>query len=115
MANTCSFFPIDFVKSFDSFLIEDGMSPRDFSSWWRENSARAEVSVSSTLSWMLGRRLHFSAARSSVGLLQPCHMVFEFGDHKQAHRRIADAGQPVDGSDDGVEVNGEGIAQEGEE
>ena len=42
-------------------------------------------------------------------------MVFEFGGHKQAHRRIADAGQPVDGSDDGVEVNGEGIAQEGEE
>jgi len=57
-ANTCSFFPIDFVKSFDSFLIEDGMSPRDFSSWWRENSARAKVSVSSTLSGMLGRRLH---------------------------------------------------------
>ncbi len=67
MANTCSFFPIDFVKGFDSLLIEDGMSPLNFSSWWRENSARAKVSVSSTLSWMLGRRLHFSAARSSVG------------------------------------------------
>src|SRR5439155_16201677 len=54
-----AFFPLISVKGFDSFLIE--MFPRNFSSWWRENSARAKVSVSSTLSWMLGRRLHFSA------------------------------------------------------
>src|SRR5437773_12326649 len=101
MANTCSFFPIDFVKSFDSFLIEDGTSARDFSSWWRENSARAKVSVSSTLSCMLSRRLYFSAARSSVGLLQPCHVAFEFVDRKQTYRWIPIAGEPLDATGGG--------------
>src|SRR6266550_7381325 len=114
MANTCSFFPIDFVKSFDSFLIEDGMSPRDFSSGGeripQERKFRSVLPLAGC--WVGGST---KRCPKFGGLLQPCHMVFEFGDHKQAHRRIADAGQPVDGSDDGVEVNGEGIAQEGEE